>query len=380
VFVLDETGDIPFVEAVSDSLASLLTHMHDDMYVALVTYSSRMGVFQLRSQTPSIHYMHFCAQTPDGLRVLLDPEDWAQITSETSIRTATSLQNISPFMHVCGRVGDCREQIQAAVRSLFDTLGGDSTVVGAPAFRLTLEMLEALVEWILPSADILKRDVLFPSSTLDRLKAFFGSSSSKRPSNAIVEDPLLQSGRGCTGVSVHVFLSNDHISGMVSGHNTTSVNARYAELAGRCATNGVCFNTWVIETSAQRMQRSMGVNEDSRSLYSLVKSTGGNILKFTLDDTPFNGRQRITAEILKRILTRTATKCLLKIRASPQIKVGALGHIHEDPALPSVWHMSNCSPQQAVGVNFDFTDASGFRDSEVGLLQVRVAALPSTPA
>jgi len=141
-----------------------------------------------------------------------------------------------------------------------------------------------------------------------------------------------------------------------------------AELGMKFVQQGIQANVWGI--CWQNSQR-IGL----AALSPLAQMTGGSTSKTTL------GAQALTAarftEELQRALAscQLATKCIMKLRASPIIDIapeGITGHLTEDKDLPDVYRIAGCYDTFTFGARISYknSDASlnpAQRDNKIAL-------------
>ena len=124
----------------------------------------------------------------------------------------------------------------------------------------------------------------------------------------------------CSGVVLHVFASdpqdlppNSHPS---TNNSHGSIDASWLKsLSKKCASKGLAVNMWGVSSFDTDV---IGLS----SWYPLVRSTGGKVHRSVLGQIPKDERALLTEKMKRAIIPQIATKCLMKLRCSPQMNVG----------------------------------------------------------
>lgn len=147
----------------------------------------------------------------------------------------------------------------------------------------------------------------------------------------------------CSGVFLHVFCSepqdlppNSHPS---TNNNQASIESSWLNtLSEKCSLKGLAVNMWGVASFDTDM---IGLS----SWFPLVKTTGGKIHRSVLGQVPKDERAVLTERLKRAIIPQVATKCLMKLRCSPQMNVGdstATGNMKIDDDLPGVYRTASC--------------------------------------
>ena len=312
------------------------------------------------------------------------------------VTTPWHLGHISPFMNTIRRVGDARLSILEAFECVADYISediGSGDEATNTCTNLLGPALEATIKWILespPKTLNLSRDLNESDDSTNSTSIFsttgimnfisdigkalvgvveddedhsdedeaFEDNDGDVDLNKDVPDPQPTHSGGpapidvCSGVVLHVFASdpqdlppNSHPS---TNNSHGSIDASWLKsLSKKCASKGLAVNMWGVSSFDTDV---IGLS----SWYPLVRSTGGKVHRSVLGQIPKDERALLTEKMKRAIIPQIATKCLMKLRCSPQMNVGessATGNMTTDEDLPGVYRTATC----ALDSSFAFT-------------------------
>jgi hypothetical protein len=193
------------MQTIVEALTSAIAILHPDMFVAILTFSYRIGIYRFQrmqrqrnhvlnnrdeacddelsndlhrnepvngSVCGSIQYIHMCNDIQGNVLPIFEDNELIQIvapstadgapghggtlrllkTEEYNIRPTIAISHVIDFFEAAYRVGDYRDSILATISSMFDAfnplrLGKDIGQTYVPEVMLG-PSLEAVVEWI----------------------------------------------------------------------------------------------------------------------------------------------------------------------------------------------------------------------------------------
>jgi hypothetical protein len=182
IFVVQESMPIDTMDAVIESLTATIQMLHPDIYIILLTYSHRIGVYHFNqissssvSNKPVIQYIHFQNIKNNDVSLtnilpkdqifsgtLFDGQEYGRFfeTCTTSFQTQlmVSLSVACDFFEIITNVGNYRDSILSAIRELDNTFESLDEATGAPGisninpYRLPQNLIgptiEAISQWI----------------------------------------------------------------------------------------------------------------------------------------------------------------------------------------------------------------------------------------
>mmetsp|Transcript_1626 Transcript_1626/g.5753 ORF Transcript_1626/g.5753 Transcript_1626/m.5753 type:complete len:745 (+) Transcript_1626:50-2284(+) len=127
----------------------------------------------------------------------------------------------------------------------------------------------------------------------------------------------------------------------------------YRDLAKSAVDSGLCIDLFYFPLHSS--ERS-GLGLSSTKFLSMF--TGGNV---SIYDSHIASETSAAKDVYRRYSGPLAFHSLLRLRTSPEFAVGEMyGHLQADPSYDDLYHMQGCDKWKTFAVDFEFTSPSGF--------------------
>jgi len=397
IFLIQETMALDAMEAVVEGLSATIGELHPDIQVVLLSYSNRIGIHYLSDEVgvPTVQYVHMATSGGQGkifegneMPDLLDTDNNGEGIQDVTI--TVPLSDIISFKSVAKRIGDCRQTLEMAIASIFDSepINTDSM---SPQNHIG-PVLQAISDWVLknPDGDASFTTVDTDSETIPVLQTISNirdvtlnllglQGSTDGNANRVNEKGHISSDApidSCSGVVLNLFISSKqdlphgaHDSVEIKSKkskkvtdledNETQISPKWSEKMGRYfSQKSLSVNIWAV-TSFDGQEVGLW------GLSPIAKRTGGFIHRCVLGDYPKDERCRFTKLLTKVLKAPMATKCIMKLRTSHLVDIdenGFSGHATPDEELPDIFRIASCTPDKGFAFSINYKHESLLQD------------------
>jgi len=405
IFVVQENMALDTMEAVIEGLTVTLQELHPDIQVVLMSYSNRIGIYRLSDEigVPTVQYIHMA--TSNGQGKVFEGRDLQDLNEDgegiQNVEVTTPLSNVISFKKAAKRLGDCRQTLEMAISSIFDSepIKTDSII---PHNHIG-PVLQAISDWVLksPGEDIVFNNLDASESEMSALQTISNikditlnllglqsgrdrqSKESNRKDDNFRDAPV----DSCSGVVLNLFISSQQDLPMGSHESVSMSNKKSNKLDENCQTE--INRQWAEKLGEYFCKKSLSVNiwaitsfEGQEiglwGLSPLANKTGGNVNRFVLGDYPKDERIRFAKMLSKVLKSPLATKCILKVRTSSLVEIdenGFIGHAISDDELPGIFRISSCSPDEGFAFYINFKHDALIQDDHPHQIQNKAAVL-----
>ena len=389
IFLIQENMALDAMEAVIEGITAAVAELHPDIQVVLLSYSNRIGIHNLSDKIGihTVQYIHMATLDGQGkifegneMQDLIDNDNASSNTTGIQdVAITVPLSDVISFRSAAKRLGDCRQTLEMAISSIFDSepINTDSIT---PQNHIG-PVLQAVSDWVLknPDSDIAVTPVSNDSEptpvlqTISNIKDVTlnllglqsisdnnnndGNHQGKFSSDAPIDS--------CSGVILNIFMSSKQDLPL-GGHdsveqkkskkhvdelNQTQISHKWAENMGKFfCQKSLSVNIWAV-TSFEGQEVGLW------GLSPIANQTGGYISRCVLGDYPKDERIRFTKLLTKVLKLPVATKCIMKLRTSSLVEIddnGFSGHATPDGELPEIFRIASCTPDEAFAFSINF--------------------------
>lgn len=142
IFLIQESMRIDTLEAVIDSISKAVEDMHPDINFLLLSYSHRLGVYHFPEDDsisgtvgPTVQYIHFTSgptvqsvnNNNNNSRKIFEGHTLQEMIPIEQVSLMFPLQHVVDFASAIYRVGDFRNGLRLALKSILDAFASDSS-------------------------------------------------------------------------------------------------------------------------------------------------------------------------------------------------------------------------------------------------------------
>jgi Sec23/Sec24 zinc finger len=321
IAVIDELGSPEYLAAVTAALLAVVTALPADSWFALLTFSDRIGLFDVAAPVPHVQYID-TAESSSSI-ALQDIHSLDELACHTGPHRAAMLTAVAALPALCCSSG------AYVTRS-----SGDSV----PRQRYTGESLQRLFDLILGSRTAAASDkTAFVYAGCQVVTFLAGAATA---------------GAGC---DARVLSSSSADSSADELFRGSSKAAQfYAAQAARIAAAGISVSVWAV-ADTPAAQCALAV------VRPLAALTGGRLHYCCLNDDDSNSSTSSTAYaesptaamtsvLVAEALCARAYECLLRVRCSAELTVqlssanssSTESTMYADPRIAKLWHIAAC--------------------------------------
>eukprot|EP00611_Tribonema_gayanum_P005646 TRINITY_DN1486_c0_g1_i2.p1 TRINITY_DN1486_c0_g1~~TRINITY_DN1486_c0_g1_i2.p1 ORF type:complete len:570 (+),score=192.92 TRINITY_DN1486_c0_g1_i2:1-1710(+) len=362
--LVDETGGAAFLSAVSQALQRVVSTLPDHLCFGLITFSDRVGIFDVAAPLPLVRFADIGAATASADPTLAPGS------------AAVDLADVVSVADLACPVGGNRESMQRAAEALPSVCSGGLEYSAALRPRCTGAVLQRVLELLLGCRGAGAASAAPPDATQTGFEDGFEFAGCHV---AVFLAGPATAGAGSESQALHTAAKNESPTAAAVA---AAAQRHYAALAAQAAPRGIAFSIWAAP-------QDDGADCGLTNMAPLAALTGGGLHHHPLTAEAAHSHSSAaaapmtataaageTAAVRRLVLAAAAQAveaaayaALLRVRCSTGFRVRQRGSrssssssggsvassaLFADPQLDSLWHLARCPANRSVTLDFEF--------------------------
>jgi Sec23/Sec24 zinc finger/Sec23/Sec24 trunk domain len=328
IAVVDELGSPEYLAAVTAALQAVVTALPADNWFALLTFSDRVGLFDVAAPVPHVQYVDIADSSSSSSIALQDIFSLSELACHTGSHRAAVLTALAALPALCCGSG------------AYTTNSSGESVLRQ---RLTGESLQRLFDLILGSHAAAASDKTAFVYAGCQVVAFLAGAAT--------------AGAGCDARVLSSSSSSADSSADELFSGSSKAAQFYAAQAARIAAAGVSVTVWAVADTCETqcvlaVVRPLAALTGGRLQYCCLNDSSSSSSSSSSDTTAYaeSSAAAMTSVLVAEALCATAYECLLRVRCSAELTVqlssasssSTTSTMYADPRIANLWHIAAC--------------------------------------